>query len=115
MDYSQRNSVFMPGLSRQGPVYNSNYMSGLPALTSGMKLALVAGLLAAGMFKKIPLMYAGLGAFAVWSFFPDDTSAATLATPAAVAPIVLPAPVISTPVLDLSQIPMPTFPSVMAQ
>ena len=108
MDYSQKGSVFMPGLTTRGPVYNA--LGALPALSSTMKLAIVGGLLAAGLLKKIPLMYAGIGAAVVWTMFPDAAAAA----PAA--PIVLPPPDLSqiTPI-DFSNIQAPAMPPIAAQ
>jgi hypothetical protein len=99
---NQLNSIFMPGLTRRGPVYNSTfgsitrpgpritrgnsnylnglgaYLSGLPALPSMAKYALMAGLLYLGYDKKLPLGIAGgaAAAFAVWQFFPEASTAA---------------------------------------
>ncbi|MGH8336543.1 MAG: hypothetical protein ACRETL_06960 [Gammaproteobacteria bacterium] len=98
---NQQHSIFMPGLANRGPVYNA--MDGLPTLSSGVKFALVAGLLAAGVMKKIPLVYAGAGAFALWTLFPDAASAAPITNPTP--------PTVSTmPVGDIFN-PMPNFPS----
>jgi hypothetical protein len=74
MDYSQSNSVFMPGLTARGPVFNA--LSGLPALPSPVKFALIGGLLYLGMKKKIPMVAAGAGAVGVWMLFPDAAAAA---------------------------------------
>jgi hypothetical protein len=84
----QTHSVFMPGLTRRGPVYNTlgrirdrgsylgAYMSGLPALPSYLKYGIMAGLVYLGYKKQIPLMLAGGAAIAVWQMFPDASAVA---------------------------------------
>lgn len=113
MKFSQSSSVFMPGLTRRGPVYNANtqsnqtlgaYLNGLPALPSGMTLAVMGGLLALGFFKKIPLPLAAVGAGAAWFLMPQPAGAAANAAAPA-----MPLPAMPSPQLDLSQIPMPTM------
>ena len=74
MDYSQSNSVFMPGLTARGPVYNS--LGALPALSSPIKFGLIGVLLYLGVKKKIPMIAAGAGAIGVWMLFPDAAQAA---------------------------------------
>ena len=79
MDYdnfnqSQNNSVFMPGLTRRGPVYNS--LGALPVLSPTMKFAAIAALLGLGYKKVIPMWAAGAGALALWQFFPSAVVAA---------------------------------------
>jgi hypothetical protein len=96
---NQTNSVFMPGLTRRGPVYNAlganhgrNYLNGLgaylsalPAIPSFAKYALMAGLLYLGYDKKLPFGVAGgaAAAFAVWQFFPDASAPAASGAPTA--------------------------------
>jgi hypothetical protein len=77
----QTHSVFMPGLTRRGPVYNSageNAFGALtmPTLSPMIKYAIMAGLVYLGAKKKIPFgLYGGIGAaFAVWQLFPDASS-----------------------------------------
>lgn len=97
----QTNSVFMPGLTRRGPVYNS--FGALPTISPGVKFAIEAGLLAAGVFKKLPLPIAIGAAFLVWKMFP--------ATPAPVASGLTAADqsnMTTVPPFDASQLQMPT-------
>lgn len=70
----QTHSVFMPGLTRRGPVYNA--MGALPAISPMVKYALMAGLVYLGATKKLPFGIAGGAgaAFAVWKLFPDVTA-----------------------------------------
>jgi hypothetical protein len=108
MNYSQQNSVFVPGLTRRGPVYNVvGPMGGLPSLSPGIKFAIEAGLIAAGIFKKLPLPLAIAGAFAVYQLFPDSTtgSVANASTPAA--PIDT-SSLLQVPAFDASGLPMPS-------
>jgi len=81
----QTNSIFMPGLTRRGPVYNASYsFAGLPAVSPVMKYGIMAALLYLGAKKKLPFgLYGGAAAaFAVYQFFPDASSV----TPASGAP-----------------------------
>jgi hypothetical protein len=101
MDYTQRGSVFSPGLAARGPVYNSNFkLDGLPQLSSTTKIAIVGALLAAGLSKKIPLMYAGIGAAVIWTLFPDQSigAAANATSPGMPLPPMAP---INIPISDI--------------
>lgn len=104
MNYSQANSVFMPGLTTRGPVYNG--MGALPSLSPAMKFALIAGLLGLGVTKKIPLGLAGIASALVWTLLPDAASAAT--TPITVTTN----PVLTNPMADFSNMPLPTMPGI---
>lgn len=101
MDYSQQNSVFRPGLTMRGPVYNS--MGALPTVSPGLKTAIMAALILAGVTKKIPLSVAAVGSFAIWKFISDGTTAAPIT--ANLNPADLNAP---PPPFDASQLQMPT-------
>lgn len=68
MDYSQKGSVFIPGLNANGPVYNG--MGGLPAISSPIKYGMIGLLLYLGYTKKIPMIAASAGAFAVLRLLP---------------------------------------------
>jgi len=106
---SQANSVFMPGLTRRGPVYNASPGFGdLPTLSPGVKFALEGGLLAAGLFKKIPLVYAIAGAALVYFMLPDTASAGAAANAASAAMPIDTSSLNTVPTLDISSIPMPT-------
>src|SRR5882672_4521177 len=87
MDYSQKNSVFQPGLTARGPVYNATPpgFGALPALSSPIKYGLIAALLYLGYAKKIPFGLPGgaAAAFAVYQFFPDAAAAAAAGAPSA--------------------------------
>lgn len=79
---NQKNSVFMPGLTTRGPVYNANsplgaYLSGLPALPSYVIYAAMAGALFAGYKKILPFGMAGGAAlaFGIYELFPMSDSA----------------------------------------
>lgn len=82
MDYSQKNSVFMPGLTQRGPVYN---LGALPTVSPMIKYGIMAGVLYLGMKKKIPggMLGGAALAFAVYNFLPSTATAApaTLTTP----------------------------------
>lgn len=83
MDYSQENSVFMPGLTARGPVYNG--MGALPVLSPMIKYGLMAGLLYLGYKKKLPLGVTGglVAAAAIWKLFPDAAPVAASGAPTA--------------------------------
>jgi hypothetical protein len=107
MNFSQANSVFVPGLTRRGPVYNVvGPMGALPNLSPGIKFALEAGLIAAGIFKKVPLVYAVGGAFLVYMLFPDATTGAV--ANAAAPPMAVPQPNTTIAPFDASSLAMPT-------
>jgi hypothetical protein len=93
----QTHSVFMPGLTRRGPVYNA--LEGLPTISPGVKFAIEAGLIAAGLFKKVPLPVAIAGAFFVWKMFPDNAPITANINPASLTTI---------PPFDASQLQIPT-------
>jgi hypothetical protein len=101
LDFSQGNSVFMPGMSRRGPVFNSPFTLGaLPTLTPPIKYGLMAAILAAAALKKISYPVAGIGAAAVYLLFPDaPAAAATLTTPAPDATVDLASQIMQTAVL----------------
>jgi hypothetical protein len=84
----QTHSVFMPGLTRRGPVYNEagtgDLLGALPTVSPTVKYALMAGLAYLGYRKTIPLYVAAIGAFALWKFLPD--AATPSVTPASGAP-----------------------------
>lgn len=89
----QNNSVFMPGLTSRGPVYNS--LGLLPTLSPMVKFGVIGALLYfSAVKKKLPLPVAAVGAFAVWQFFPTDASASSTAA--------TPSPVIANPIPDVS-------------
>jgi hypothetical protein len=115
-DLVQTNSVFEPGLTRRGPVFNAGTNFGdLPSLSPTVQFALEAGLLAAGLFKKIPLPYAVGGAALLYFLFSQSSSTAVAApTTGAAANAASPGMPIDTsslnqvPTLNTSNIPMPT-------
>jgi hypothetical protein len=116
MDFSQQNSVFMPGLTRRGPVYNANpsfgsYLSALPTVSPGIKTAIIAALILAGVTKKIPLYVAGVGAFAIWNFLPDGTATPTAPITANINPTDL----TSVAMPDFSNLQAPVLPSIASQ
>lgn len=85
MDFnlSQKNSVFMPGLTSRGAVQNStsNGMLGaLPTVSTPVKFGLIAALLYFGNKKKIALPVLGAAALAIYKFVPT-ADAATVAAP----------------------------------
>lgn len=101
----QTHSVFMPGLTRRGPVYNA--LGAMPVLSPNTKLAIQVGLFLAGVvFKKIPAPVALGAALLVWKLFPDTASAPVASTtPPNVAPpdfsnyfSTLPIPTVGIPV-----------------
>lgn len=84
MDFnlSQQNSVFMPGLTSRGAVYNADGNSGfgaLPPISTPIKLGLIAAVIYFGMQKKIPLPVLGAVGFGIFKFFPDAVAAGTSA------------------------------------
>lgn len=72
----QSHSVFAPGLTARGPVYNA--MDGLPTVSPMVKFGLIGALLYLGMNKKIPMIAAGAGAFAIWQMLPSTATAAPI-------------------------------------
>jgi hypothetical protein len=111
MNFSQANSVFVPGLTRRGPVFNVvGPMGALPTLSPGIKFALEAGLIAAGIFKKVPLPVAVGGAFLVYMLFPDATTGAV--ANAAAPAMAVPTPNTTIAPFDPSTLTMPAMPAV---
>jgi hypothetical protein len=115
----QRNSIFMPGLTRRGPVINAlgklkhrgPYFSGLgdlPALPPLLKYGAMAALVYLGLTKKVPLLMAGGAAIAVWQVFPDAPAAIQgSGAPSAQDISVTTAGAATIPAPDLSNIPIP--------
>jgi hypothetical protein len=87
----QTHAVFMPGLTRRGPVYNStyafgSYLSALPVLSPTMTYAILAAIGYLGLKKTIPLWAAGAAAVAVWKMN-AGASAPVVANVGPIAPI----------------------------
>lgn len=97
----QTYSVFMPGLTRRGPVYNS--LEGLPTFSPLMKFGLIGVLFYLGMSNKIPMIVAAGGALAAWKFLPDTNTSPPIT--ANLNPADLNAP---PPPFDASGLTMPT-------
>lgn len=106
----QTHSVFMPGLTRRGPVYNA--MGALPTVSPMIKYALMAGLLYLGAKKQIPFgILGGAGAaFAIWKLLPDAGGGAAAASGAPSATDISNLTVGAGDIAptDFSQIPMPS-------
>lgn len=90
MDFnlSQRNSVFMPGLTSRGAVYNSSggMLGALPVVSPTVKYGLIAALLYFGTKKKISLPVLGAAAFALYQFVPSTAVAAAAPITTNIAP-----------------------------
>lgn len=126
----QSHSVYMPGLTRRGPVFNSTYgfgampprafktqpynfgailtpgmLGALPALSPMTKYGIMAALLYLGAKRKLPLGLMGGAAAAalVWQFFPNAASA-TAAAPVTVDT----SGMVAIPPPDISNLPIPT-------
>lgn len=95
----QTHSVFMPGLTRRGPVYNS--LGAMPVLSPNIKLAIELGLIAAGVMKKLPLPIALGAAFLLWKMSNPPAPITAGINPADLAYVPPPPP----------DMPMPTFPA----
>src|SRR5271155_2936843 len=133
---NQAQSVFIPGLTRRGPIYNSTYGFGglydraesrrqdfrglpfmnqglgalaLPALPSMVQYGVAAVLIALAAMKKIPMIPAAAGAAAVVFLFPTATPGAT--------PVVSTTPpdlssALATATASLQNLPTPTLPPI---
>jgi hypothetical protein len=109
MDYSQQNSVFQPGLTARGPVYNANTFGALPTLSPMVKYGIMAALLYLGTTKKLPFGMAGgaAAALAVWKFLPDASPSAGAPSAADIAKLT--ANAVQPVSVDTSSISMPGF------
>jgi hypothetical protein len=135
----QTRSVFIPGLTRRGPVYNSTYGFGglyeraeanrvkfagmpfmnqglnglgaltLPALPAVVQYGAMAALLALAAFKKIPMIPAIGGAAALY-LFPTATPGATTAVASTTPPDLTTALAAAT--ASLQNMPTPTLPPI---
>ena len=136
----QSRSVFIPGLTRRGPIYNSTYgfgglyeraeanrvkfgsmpfmnqgMSGLgaltlPALPMTVQYGAMAALLLLGILKKIPLIPAIAGAGALY-LFPTATPGATAAPVTSNTPPDL-TTALAQATASLNNLPTPTLPPI---
>jgi hypothetical protein len=72
----QRQSVFMPGLTRRGPVINAlgQYLGDMSTLSPFVMYGAMAGLAYLAYKKKIPLIAAGAGAAGIYYFMSGPTA-----------------------------------------
>jgi hypothetical protein len=109
----QRHSVFMPGLTRRGPVINAlgQYLGDMSTLSPFVMYGGMAVLAYLAYKKKIPLIAAGAGAAGIYYFMSGSTAAAAAqgsGVPSAqdISNTTAGAAIIQPP--DLSNVPMPT-------